>query len=424
MEYISYLFSVQPLNNTQKVLIIIAFIVFILVNIASLIIALPNFRDEAIREIFVKRPITATFKDNQNNDVTQKFNFGDSINLNSNLSQVAFNENIFVSGSPVSLKISENNEVQIDQGIIYIDVVNEFSVNLNKGKLTLNKGLKAIYNSKDGTIIVVSGSQNINKATVNPNELIIWEVDNYSKISFERSNFTSNADLVNLIAALKTLDKLPEELKNTTPPDIKDILPVNGSKTSEKSITLSGSTDSENKISINNKEATLNEGKFSIALNLEIGANTVNLLATDKYGNKKVIVLTYIREDNSALCDFDQLDAQLLCAINKYRTSLKIINFENDLKLEDIAYNHAVWMDKNKSTSHIETDGSSFGDRCAKQNVDCKAEINYAIVGLISAEDILSDLKKDEEFNKYLSTASYKKIGVGVYQGYLSILFN
>lgn len=86
-------------------------------------------------------------------------------------------------------------------------------------------------------------------------------------------------------------------LEDITPPELIVRTPVDGTETTEASITVSGTTEAGAIVLVNNVGITNDNGVFERTVDLALGANTIIVESTDKAGNKTTKTLTVSRAE-------------------------------------------------------------------------------------------------------------------------------
>lgn len=145
------------------------------------------------------------------------------------------------------LGINDNDEIIVEQGNKY------YVVNMNEPDLTA----KVIE---------------VNMAEIKSDEFLMWNKEQDEKIQAFKSQmgilFDIKAPTLNLAS------------------------PMDGEETQSETILVSGSTDSDTKITVNTIEVVNNNGSFSYELTLVPGVNGIKVIAEDPSGNKSVRNLT------------------------------------------------------------------------------------------------------------------------------------
>lgn len=86
----------------------------------------------------------------------------------------------------------------------------------------------------------------------------------------------------------------------TSPPELSVISPKEGEIILESKIRISGKTDTDAVISINNEKIALSaNGEFSTSVIAVPGVNTVSIESTSKYGKKRTVTRTVKVEENA-----------------------------------------------------------------------------------------------------------------------------
>jgi len=408
----------HSLNNVQKFLITAALIIFFIITILSFVAAIPTFKITAIRDLFFASPIVA-----QTDNSTSKYLYGENLNLTGNNIQVQFNHNTLISDQPINLKIASEDQLSISDATIYIDATNSFTMANGKIKITIAKGVKAIYSSADKTFVVLAGQEQFQTSVAKANQYAILQVDKFIVKDFDRSKFNTSA-YSSVISSIKYFNQLPTELTKTSPPVLYSLEPSIGFKTSDPSITLKGKVDPGTQVKFNNNQIHVDSnGNFSEQLTLNIGNNQVVLDLSDQFGNKQNVSAIYIRTNDIQTCNFTTFDAQLACLLNTYRKNKSANNLAYSTPLENVAYKHSLWMATNNDLSHIESDNSSYKDRCITGNTECQFEIIIKVQDN-NASNAAKQLENSQDYNVYLKDQQYKSIGIGLYNNYLTILLN
>lgn len=84
-------------------------------------------------------------------------------------------------------------------------------------------------------------------------------------------------------------------LFDTKPPTLEVSAPASGLVTAAETVAVTGTTEAGAKVTVNGDTASSTEGKFSLRVQLEVGANAFKVEATDGAGNKTVKTLTVTR---------------------------------------------------------------------------------------------------------------------------------
>lgn len=109
-------------------------------------------------------------------------------------------------------------------------------------------------------------------------------------IFWKNSNKIEQPSIKNESAVTATID----ESKNTL--DFSLNQPTDGQIFTVSQITVSGKTDANAEVSVNDKDIKADsQGEFSTVVNLDEGDNIISILANDEYGNmaEKEIVVSY-----------------------------------------------------------------------------------------------------------------------------------
>lgn len=109
-------------------------------------------------------------------------------------------------------------------------------------------------------------------------------------IFWKNSNKIQQPSIKNESAVTATID----ESKNTL--DFSLNQPTDGQIFTVSQITVSGKTDANAEVSVNDKDIKADsQGEFSTVVNLDEGDNIISILANDEYGNmaEKEIVVSY-----------------------------------------------------------------------------------------------------------------------------------
>jgi uncharacterized protein YkwD len=123
-------------------------------------------------------------------------------------------------------------------------------------------------------------------------------------------------------------------------------------------------------------------------------------------------------------CTFDDISStQLQCLINEYRSSQGLSELTNIQQLNSVAFDHSVWMSQQDSLSHIGRNASTFDQRCAEVFLTCRQQ-------MIARGPFSSSIKCLEAWilsgahNNSLLNTSYSEYGVGINNGYCTVLLN
>ncbi|MCG2827482.1 MAG: right-handed parallel beta-helix repeat-containing protein [Thermoplasmatales archaeon] len=204
-----------------------------------------------------------------------------------NITSITLNDNPFTNGTTVSAENTYTLVVQADDkaGNTAIKTIS-FIIDKTAPIITITSPKEGLITNQDVTLEYlfsdnVSSAENI---TVTGDESPYTEEGNYSIMLTATDQAGNTAqDTVTFI-----IDK--------TKPIISDVTPSTGEKTTEKTITVSGKTEPDATVKINNVEVAVGaDGSFSREITLTKGANVITITATDQAGNTntEMITITY-----------------------------------------------------------------------------------------------------------------------------------
>jgi len=278
-------------NSTQKLVVIFALLVFILGNFLAFVLAL-NYLSSSSQEgdvISAKINVFGLVED-------RSFKFNELINIEDGLIEIKTPNAHLLATAPIEFKFEGIDKLEILSGSALILPSSTLRIGINRGSLTLISGGKYIYDSKEETLLVLGGKLNLRGKEVLPNSLVVWEVDNFNTYNFNRQDLTNKEvyrDLT-LVSSSFNVDVL--ELTDVIPPRLISISPSDNFTTTDSNIRITGKTEKDSLVLINNKEVEIdNLGNFSFGYNLTSGYNIVNITLLDQYGNKSIIVLNYLK---------------------------------------------------------------------------------------------------------------------------------
>lgn len=127
---------------------------------------------------------------------------------------------------------------------------------------------------------------------------------------------------------------------------------------------------------------------------------------------------------DTTLCNFDDISStQLQCLINEYREVNNLEALTNISQLNDVSFNHSVWMSQQNTLSHIGLNGSTFDERCGEVFIICTQEM-IARGPFTSSIKCLEAWVQSEAHNNSLLNSEYTQYGVGINNGYCTVLLN
>lgn len=148
------------------------------------------------------------------------------------------------------------------------------------------------------------------------NEIVVQQGEKYYVVNVDAPELAnkvtevavSDIQLDEFVMWNKEQDEKVETFKNQMGvlfdikvPDLAITSPADGDSTTSDKIIISGTTETDAKLTINDVSVTNNHGSFSYEFALNMGTNGVKVIAVDAAGNKSVRNLTITRTDPAAL---------------------------------------------------------------------------------------------------------------------------
>ncbi len=193
-----------------------------------------------------------------------------------------------------------NQSIRLSSGTIFVSGKN-MNFYLGNNQITIENDFKVIIDKEDG-IILAEGTpayktniQELNtQITLVNNEILTYE--------FDREKLTSEDKYKNMQSFLSELEVLPEYFSDMSPPELVSISPSDGFITTDRYIRMFGYTEGNSKVEIAGEAISSDaEGYFTKQIDLQIGANPINIVLKDKYGNKVLKTVVYTRKASTAL---------------------------------------------------------------------------------------------------------------------------
>jgi len=443
----------EHFNKIQKAFITVSIILFLAINVVTAAIALPkiDFSSMAINNPFESSPpssVIVYIKDLATNEIISQtdYSFGEEIKIANHTAIIQIQDNVLIANSPAVLTLKEDGTLDLLRGLYFFKLSDTLKLNIGKKQLEINKDVIPVYDADEKSLVVFSGSVLISsELEAKANNIIVWDETKYSVFPFLRFTLTSSDNWKALRDTLTKLEIIPEVLSDTTPPELSEILPIDGFSTEDESVTLHGQTESTAIVFINSNGVNLNtDGSFDIDVQLTLGENIFKIEASDEFGNISLLMISYDRtvdickgntkcgecgnapcvldsDDTSISCTYTSFNEQLLCLINKHRESNQLINLGFDASLSNAALAHSVWMDTNSTLSHIGENESNFDERCTNAGTVCFAE-NIAMNSSVSAENFFHMWKESSGHNENM-LGNFNHIGIGLSGNYLTTVF-
>lgn len=211
--------------------------------------------------------------------------------------------------------------------LAYFEIKQPSYLKLGDRQIKITKA-EFIVETKINTIHVLSGEVDTAKAN---QSFILGSTPKTT----DRSYFSSNTQIAQIIQFLKTTNSLPAALTDLDPPQI--VLPTMPKLANSEIFQLAGQTERGTELKINNTPTDVEaDGHFSTKINLKSGANVIEVEAIDDWGNteKVVINISYLAQKpllenvtEQSDCTVSNEPSQLLCKINSYRTGRGLNKF-------------------------------------------------------------------------------------------------
>jgi hypothetical protein len=407
------------LSKPQRILIVFGVVIFVIGLIWMGYFVTKGIARELNRGIQIS--FATTSPEDANGPQTRNLAFGEVITQSSGESILTWNNHKLSVFGPATLIVTPTT-IDLQNGFAYLEVVGEIEITLNSQRLKL-VDVSGLYDTSTPGFIVTKGEMHINEVeTAKSNNIILFDGVKFATSTFDRSELQSDkwGRVLNLIA---TKSQLPEALADLIVPVISNISPLNNTETTESQIIISGTTEPAVTLRIDGQEIELDaNGNFSLNQDLEVGINTLDVVATDSAGNQTTLTLTYSRKVPEIVCDQSQFTAQLLCLINKYRKESGLGELSSNSSLNNAAQSHSSWMNANQSLSHDGDNGSTPFSRCNAAGATCDAE-NVAMHSNPSAQNIFDLWKNSAPHNTNL-LGSHLQIGLGISGQYATAVFN
>ncbi len=218
------------------------------------------------------------------------------------------------SGMTLTSLDAKHITISNDKGEIYTRFVKSDRVFEVKAKEITYKSL--------GTAYKTINTESQNGVEVYHNSVSILGVNGQNEILVEQGNKyfvvdTTQPQIIQKVTAVdinvinkdafvkwnKDQDELISDFKSEmgilfdlTPPTLTINAPTDGQKVTSEKITVTGTTEADTKITINEAAVTNNNGVFSFDFGLNVGTNAIKISTEDSAGNKTIVNLNIIRE--------------------------------------------------------------------------------------------------------------------------------
>lgn len=390
--------------------------------------------------------VDGILKDAENNNLTNETSLNKELNQEKGYSilEWLYNDNLGIILENSKINIQEN-KIKLSQGSIYLDIKNKTQICLKNQYCFNIENVSGLYNAEDQTFTVLSGEIDIldqaNKAKTN--QIIYVKNDKLEIKNLDRKILVQAESWKNLLAILENNAKyveLPKILTDTNAPEIKDINPTTETETEEEKIEITGTTELNSILKINDQEVKLDaNGKFKDSISLNLGENKIIIKSIDEYGNYTTKEIKIIRkekpkvieeseanesqnnsssaqtntneskpEQKESSCSDGGFNTQLVCLINEHRAN----NGKN--ALTPTTLDHSKYMASQGKLSH-----DNFAERCASK---CDAE-NAAFASSPTAQRIFDQWKTSSIHNQNM-LGSHTQIGTALYSGFATAVFN
>lgn len=327
--------------------------------------------------------------------------------------------NTFVTTAGTQVKVGDRY-VNLETGVLFVRA-EQLIVNLGDAKLEL-KSVSGILDVAKSLFILTDGQLTIAGQEIGPTNAMLLSAGGNTITSFDRAQFNSDSTYSQLISYMVAQQLASENLKDLSAPELTELSPASGSSTEDSKITLTGKSEPGIKLTIGGREVALDsDGRFELTLDLVLGGNTVDLVATDQYGNSATLTYTITRTTPPEPCRSGAFKADLICLINQYRESNGLNALREDVKLSTTASDHSDWMSANGTLSHTGINSSAPWDRCNSHGTTCDSE-TLAMNSSPTANNIFNQWRNSSDHNAIL-LGSHNFIGIGITSGYVTGVF-
>jgi hypothetical protein len=294
----------KNLSVYQKTIVVLAIVIFLIVTGASIFLSFfskdtstNDIKTKSIGEIIVK------VKKNELDNSFEKMEYSENemINVDQGIILLEVNSTLTLVATAPFQAIYKDDTLNIISGVSYLEPKADLNLLVSDGKLKLNKAVHSIYNPNESSAIILSGELEYNNnLKANMNEYLAWEVDTFSKYPFKRSLLSDNKIFSNLIKSIQLMYQLPSELSDLTPPSLKMDTPQDGAIVATDVVLFSLTTEKQSIVTINDQVLSVDEvGVASMPFPLTFGENTFRINAKDKFGNETNEVITVYREESN-----------------------------------------------------------------------------------------------------------------------------
>lgn len=407
------------LSKPQKILATCGTVAFIFTLIVFALIAWLIFQDR------FNNPIQVKAGDAPQSDAGQNFTgtikYGERINQNTGTTALGWGDGnvaVLFPGSNITIT---PELIRIDKGEVLLQI--------GKTKTLLQVGDNTpelaedllLFDTATQTISLLKGKFFL------PDQ---YEAGEYTHVNFTNPEITGTAFTRELftteawqakIGHLTRINALPTILSDVVPPQLQLNGIEDNYKTDENKITISGTTDRDAELTINNTKVEHQAGEFAVEFELIPGANTFKIVAADKSDNTATKEITIVRTAQRPACVADSLAEEVLCQINDYRTSNGLGEVTMDSQLTVLATAHSEWMLTNNTVAASGPDEPEFNVRCTAGNTTCSAQ-NIAFDINQSASEIFQTWLNSVESDQAM-LGNFTVVGIGDVDGYITALF-
>jgi len=295
----------QKLSLIQKTLLVLAIIIFVIINIVSLYIVISNRSTvnatTSISNTLVSDINTITY-DLDGRELTKKgYILGEDISTTNNLKAEYPNNIVLYSTSDLKFNIKKIGfpstlMLTVNKGIVFFETKTKIAIELSGKTIEIPANVNVIYNADESTLILVSGEISLtNSKKATSNDQILLEVTQFQTYKFDRTEYADSV-YSTLLDFLEVQNITPDNLKDFEAPTYTSISPNDEFSTEEPTIRFYGFTEGGSTAIVNDKKLEVDEeGEFTTQLDLKLGKNIVKLILEDKYGNQQVYTFTYTR---------------------------------------------------------------------------------------------------------------------------------
>ncbi len=365
--------------------------------------------------------------------------FGEVFELSNGAALIKWGDNTAIAIGNTVATINNDNIV-VTAGTLYLDTSSAIRISNELGSpnyLTTANDTSAIIETIPFRTTIMSGLLEDHEGNTFSRN---WQVElngtAFTASRFERELLITNSVWSQISGSLAEFEVTEEWLNDRVAPELLSVQPASGSEVAESSFGMKITVDDPTtRITINGNDGSIDEdGTYLAQISLGEGANTIEVVLRDEFGNKSEaeVVYTYKKpvvstptnnQTVSSNCSDNSFRNGLIPLINNHRADNGLAPLSATTQLNAAACAQSTYMSSLGQLTHTGEGGSSFAQRCQATGAVCDAENVASATPTITPTQTFELWKNSADHNQNM-LGNHSQIGVAAFGNFVTAVFN